>query len=52
MRWYAEKCKDLFEISMQGTADVNENWSDEEKSFYSIKTTSRLLEIIATLKLG
>ncbi len=28
-----KKCKDLFELSMQGSADINENWSDEEKEF-------------------
>lgn len=28
-----QKSKDLFELSMQGTADINDEWTDEEKSF-------------------
>ncbi len=28
-----QKSKDLFELSMQGTADINEEWTDEEKDF-------------------
>lgn len=28
-----KKCKDLFELSMQGTADIKGNWSDDEKEF-------------------
>lgn len=28
-----QKSKDLFELSMQGTADINEEWTDEEKTF-------------------
>lgn len=28
-----KKCKDLFELSMKGTADINNEWSDEEKEF-------------------
>lgn len=28
-----QKCKDLFNLSMQGTAMYNDNWTDEERSF-------------------
>ena len=28
-----KRCKDLFEISLSGEANVNEEWSEEEKEF-------------------
>ena len=28
-----KKCKDLYELSMKGTADMKDNWTDDEKEF-------------------
>lgn len=47
-----KKCKDLFEISMQGTADVNENWSDEEKEFLFDKNNKPIVRDYSDFKAG
>ena len=47
-----KKCKDLFEISMQGTADVNENWSDEEKEFLFDKDKKPIVRDYSDFKVG
>lgn len=47
-----KKCKDLFEISMQGTADVNENWSDEEKEFLFDKDNNPIVRDYSDFKVG
>lgn len=47
-----KKCKDLFEISMQGTADVNENWSDEEKEFLFDKVNNPIVRDYSDFKVG
>lgn len=47
-----KKCKDLFEISMQGTADVNENWSDEEKEFLFDKDNNPIVRDYNDFKVG
>lgn len=47
-----KKCKDLFEISMQGTADVNENWSDEEKEFLFYKNNKPIVRDYSDFKVG
>lgn len=47
-----KKCKDLFEISMQGTADVNENWSDEEKKFLFDKDNKPIVRDYSDFKVG
>lgn len=47
-----KKCKDLFEISMQGTADVNENWSDEEKEFLFDKNNKPIVRDYSDFKVG
>lgn len=47
-----KKCKDLFEISMQGTADVNENWSDEEKEFLFDKDNKPIVRDYSDFKVG
>lgn len=47
-----KKCKDLFEISMQGTADVNENWSDEEKKFLFDKDNNPIVRDYSDFKVG
>lgn len=47
-----KKCKNLFEISMQGTADVNENWSDEEKEFLFDKDNKPIVRDYSDFKVG
>lgn len=47
-----KKCKDLFEISMQGTADVNENWSNEEKEFLFDKDNKPIVRDYSDFKVG
>lgn len=47
-----KKCKDLFEISMQGTADVNGNWSDEEKEFLFDKDNKPIVRDYSDFKVG
>lgn len=47
-----KKCKDLFEISMQGAADVNENWSDEEKEFLFDKNNKPIVRDYSDFKVG
>lgn len=47
-----KKCKELFEISMQGTADVNENWSDEEKEFLFDKDNNPIVRDYSDFKVG
>lgn len=47
-----KKCKDLFEISMQGTADVNENWSDDEKEFLFDKNNKPVVRDYSDFKVG
>jgi hypothetical protein len=47
-----KKCKDLFELSMQGTADVNENWSDEEKEFLFDKDNNPIVRYYSDFKVG
>lgn len=47
-----KKCKDLFELSMQGTADVGENWSDEEKEFLFDKDNKPIVRDYSDFKVG
>ena len=47
-----KKCKELFEISMQGTADVNESWSDEEKEFLFDKDNKPIVRDYSDFKVG
>lgn len=47
-----KKCKDLFELSMQGTADVRENWSDEEKEFLFDKDNRPIVRDYSDFKVG
>ena len=47
-----KKCKDLFELSMKGTADVNENWSDEEKEFLFDKDNKPIVRDYSDFKVG
>ena len=47
-----KKCKDLFELSMKGTADVNENWSDDEKEFLFDKDNKPIVRDYSDFKVG
>lgn len=47
-----KKCKDLFELSMQGSADINENWSDEEKEFLFDKDNKPIVRDYSDFKVG
>lgn len=47
-----KKCKDLFELSMQGNADINENWSDEEKEFLFDKDNKPIVRNYSDFKVG
>lgn len=47
-----KKCKDLFELSMQGSADINENWSDEEKEFLFDKDNVPIVRDYSDFKVG
>ena len=47
-----KKCKDLFELSMKGTADVNENWSDDEKEFLFDKDNKPIVRDYSDFTVG
>lgn len=47
-----KKCKDLFELSMKGTANINENWSDEEKEFLFDKDNNPIVRDYSDFKVG
>lgn len=47
-----KKCKDLFELSMQGTANITENWSDEEKEFLFDKYNKPIVRDYSDFKTG
>ena len=47
-----KKCKDLFELSMNGKADINENWSDEEKEFLFNKDNKPIVRDYSDFKVG
>lgn len=47
-----KKCKDLFELSMQGTADIDEKWSDEEKEFLFDKDNKPIVRDYSDFKVG
>ena len=47
-----QKCKDLFEKSMNGNADINSEWSDEEKEFLFDKDNKPIKRSFADFKIG
>mgnify|MGYP002672421571 FL=1 len=47
-----KKCKDLFELSMQGNANINENWSDEEKEFLFDEDNKPIVRDYSDFKVG
>lgn len=47
-----KKCKDLFELSMQGIADIKENWSEDEKEFLFDKNGKPIKRDFSDFKVG
>lgn len=47
-----QKCKDLFELSMQGTANYNEMWSDEERNFLFDENNKPIKRDFSDFKIG
>lgn len=47
-----QKCKDLFELSMQGTANYNETWSDEERNFLFDENNKPIKRDFSDFKIG
>lgn len=47
-----QKCKDLFNLSMQGTAIYNDNWTDEERSFLFNENREPIKRDFSDFKIG
>lgn len=47
-----QHCKDLFEISLAGDADVNKEWSDEEKEFLFDEENNPIKRDYSSFKVG
>lgn len=47
-----QKCKDLFNLSMQGTARYNDNWTDEERSFLFNENREPIKRDFSDFKIG
>lgn len=47
-----KRCKDLFEISLAGNADKNEEWSDEEKEFLFDENNKPIKRDYGSFKIG
>ena len=47
-----KRCKDLFEISLAGDADKNEEWSDEEKEFLFDENNKPIKRDYRSFKIG
>lgn len=47
-----KRCKDLFEISLAGNADVNKEWSDEEKEFLFDENNKPIKRDYNSFKIG
>lgn len=47
-----QKCKDLFNLSMQGTAMYNDNWTDEERSFLFNENCEPIKRDFSDFKIG
>lgn len=47
-----QKCKDLFNLSMQGTAMYNDNWTDEERSFLFNENREPIKRDFSDFKIG
>lgn len=47
-----QKCKDLFNLSMQGTASYNDNWTEEERSFLFNENREPIKRDFSDFKIG
>lgn len=47
-----KRCKDLFELSLSGDADINKEWSDEEKEFLFDKYNNPIKRDYSSFKIG
>lgn len=47
-----QKCKDLFNLSMQGTARYSDNWTDEERSFLFNENREPIKRDFSDFKIG
>lgn len=47
-----KRCKDLFELSLSGDADINKEWSDEEKEFLFNEDSSPIKRDYSSFKIG
>ena len=47
-----KRCKDLFEISLSGEANVNEEWSEEEKEFLFDENNKPIKRDYSSFKIG
>nr|DAO33127.1 MAG TPA: DNA polymerase B [Caudoviricetes sp.] len=47
-----KRCKDLFELSLSGDADINKEWSDEEKEFLFDKQNNPIKRDYSSFKIG
>ena len=47
-----KRCKDLFELSLSGDADINKEWSDEEKEFLFDEDNNPIKRDYSSFKIG
>jgi hypothetical protein len=47
-----KRCKDLFELSLTGDADINKEWNDEEKEFLFDKYNNPIKRDYSSFKIG
>mgnify|MGYP002445970200 FL=1 len=47
-----KRCKDLFELSLSGDADINKEWSDEEKEFLFNEDSNPIKRDYSSFKIG
>lgn len=47
-----KRCKDLFELSLSGDADINKEWSDEEKEFLFDEDNNPIKRDYRSFKIG
>lgn len=47
-----KRCKDLFELSLSGDADINKEWSDEEKEFLFNEDNNPIKRDYSSFKIG
>lgn len=47
-----KRCKDLFELSLSGDADINKEWSDEEKEFLFDEDNNTIKRDYTSFKIG